>query len=57
LWTHLLAVRDQTLMLDVGPSSFTFRFGAAHVYVIATDEERMIAEHPVEHIGQAALPN
>jgi hypothetical protein len=44
-------------ILMLGPSSFKFGFGAAHVYVIATDEERLIAEHAVEHIGQAALPN
>jgi acetate kinase len=45
------------LMLNAGPSSFKFWFGAAHIYVVATDEERMIAEHAVEHTGQAALPN
>jgi acetate kinase len=28
-----------------------------HVYVIPTDEERMIAEHTVKHIGQAAPLN
>jgi acetate kinase len=27
------------------------------VYVIPTDEERMIAEHTVKHISQAALLN
>jgi acetate kinase len=35
----------------------TAQASRVRVYVIPTDEERMIAEHTVKHIGQAALLN
>lgn len=42
---------------DAAGPRITAQASRMHVYVIPTDEERMIAEHTVKHIGQTALPN
>jgi acetate kinase len=42
---------------DAAGPRITSQASRVHVYVIPTDEERMIAEHTVKHIGQAALLN